>query len=123
MIEVNGVQLDFNMMDADFFERYIELASEMDRVMELELTDEEKKNPKNVSALFRKRCKAVKQFLDELFGKGTGERVCGEKDNLEVCLDAYMDIINGVHEIGRKAQERQKKRHAPILKSEAFEQL
>lgn len=96
IINLNGLELDFEMTDVDFYERYMENAEKLDKVMGLELTDEDKQNYHNIVKLFRKRCTAMREFLDHLFGEGTGSKVCGEKDNIEVCLDIYMTMCDGV---------------------------
>lgn len=96
IINLNGVELDFEMTDVDFYEKYMENAGELDKVMGVELTDEDKQDYHNIIKLFRERCAAMREFLDRLFGEGTGSKVCGVKDNIEVCLDVYMAMCGGV---------------------------
>ena len=96
IINLNGVELDFEMTDVDFYEKYMENAGKLDEVMGLELTDEDKQDYHNIVKLFRERCTAMREFLDRLFVEGTGSKVCGVKDNIEVCLGVYMDMCEGV---------------------------
>lgn len=100
IIKINGVELDFQMADADFYERYMERAREMDDVMKLAVKEEQRADYKSAVELMKKKCKTVKDFLDHLFGDGTGEQVCGKNDNVEICLDAYLAIIEGVEKYG-----------------------
>lgn len=106
MIKVNGVDLEFPMEDVDFYEKYMEHAVDMDNVMEISVEKDQRSDYKFVAELMRKKCKAVKDFLDHLFGEGTGDRVCGEKDNTEICLDAYLAIIEGVEKSGDSANKK-----------------
>ncbi|WP_346904900.1 DUF6673 family protein [Faecalicatena contorta] len=96
IINLNGVELDFDMTNVDFYEKYMENADDLDVAMNTELTDTEKEDYRKVVELFRDRCVAMKGFLDKLFGEGTGETVCGVKDDVEVCLDVYVAMCEGV---------------------------
>lgn len=35
----------------------------------------------------------IKYCFDLIFGKGTGERVCGKENDLLVCVNAYSELI------------------------------
>lgn len=98
IVSLNGVELDFDMMDVDFYERYMENAGKLDEVMGSELPEEDREDYRKIVKLFRERCAAMREFLDQLFEPGTGSKVCGEKDNIEVCLDAYIAMCRGVEQ-------------------------
>lgn len=106
MINLNGVDLNFNLSDADFYELYMENAANLDGIMNIEPGKEEENDYKKMSLLIRKKCDAVKTFLDNLFGEGTGSEVCGKNSDINICVNVYWDIIIGV----RKEQNENEKR-------------
>lgn len=83
MFEINGVQLDFNLFDADTYEAYKETYENTEN--ELEKVGEEK----NDAECFRIMCNAIKDCFDCIFGPGTGDEVCGQNSDFLKCIDAY----------------------------------
>lgn len=84
MFEINGVKLEFDVFDADVYEKYA--------TAKQKLVEDLSKTGKGDPAMFRKQCNAVKEFFDYTFREGTGVAVCGEKDNLKVCINAFCEV-------------------------------
>jgi hypothetical protein len=38
----------------------------------------------------------IKDFFDEILGTDAGKNICGEKDNVRNCYDAYYDFLDFV---------------------------
>lgn len=119
MINLNGVDLNFNLSDADFYEIYMENAEKMDEIMAVDPGDEEKNDYRKMSSLIRKKCDAVKAFLDALFGEGTGVKVCGKNSDINVCVNVYWDIIAGVRKEQIENEKKIKKKTANRAQSRA----
>lgn len=88
MLEINGVELDFDMFDAETAEAYEKGYEKMQStIAELQKTDK-------MSVVFHKGCSAVKEVFDTIFGEGSGVEVCGEKNNFKVCLEAFQALTD-----------------------------
>lgn len=87
-MKINGVEFEIDFTDADLLEK-IEKGSK-----EVYDKAEELKNKKLTPAEgIRQECKILKDFLDYVLGDGTSEKLFGNKDSLNQCLNAYEDII------------------------------
>lgn len=84
--KINDVELEYDAFDLDTAETYRrEKTAVTDKTSSLK--------DKDGLEIARGQCKAVKEFFDAMFGAGTGVRICGEKDNLRVCADAYAAML------------------------------
>ena len=87
-MKINGVEFEIDFTDADLLEKIEKGSKEVyDKAEELknkELTPAEG---------IRQECKILKNFLDYVLGEGTSEKLFGNKDSLEQCLNAYEDIL------------------------------
>lgn len=86
---INGVELEFNLYDLEnpeLKERYGAEIEKMKHVSE-ELPEG--------TALEQNKflCGRVKQMFDAVFGKGTGDRVCGRGNDLLTCMAVYEQLI------------------------------
>ena len=91
--------LDF--LDADVLEK-VEKASK-------KVFDECKnatKKAKAESEAVRNQCKAIAEFIDELFGKGTAEKLIKNGSNLFTCINVYGEVVS---EIEKNKAEQNKK--------------
>ena len=86
----NGHSFIYDIADADEAERYEAAIKRMG--------DTEKALPKDgsLSVIYRAQCKYLKTFFDDVLGAGAGVKVCGEKDNITTCYNAYMDFLRFV---------------------------
>ncbi len=83
MLEINGVELEFDILDADIAERYSAAGEELQaKLQELDL-----ETLSDAEAL-RQECYLVFDYFDEIFGEGTAKAIFKERTNLGRCLDA-----------------------------------
>lgn len=85
---VNFEELDFDATDADTLKKYLgamkvvsERANSMDAESEL---------PEQ----YRSLCESVKTCFDDIFGTGTGEKICGTNNSLKVCTNAFRELVD-----------------------------
>lgn len=86
-MEINGVLLEFNALDADVLERYENALATMQ--------EESKKDfsgSKN-SEILREQCCIIHRFFDGVFGDGTSQSVFLGKYDLKVCMQAAGALI------------------------------
>lgn len=90
---INGVEIEcFDTADAVVMEHY---EAVINRV-----TDTIKSMGGNLtkSQYIRKLCQTIFEAFNELFGEGTDKKVFGDSVNMNTCLNAYYDLIEGVNE-------------------------
>lgn len=100
---INGVELKFALYNADEEDtkkKYFDELNKMQIILaSLPEGTEQKKNAY--------LCGKIKQFFDNVFGKGTGDKVCGKENDLLVHVDAYDQIVS--------EQMRQNKKFSEIM--------
>ncbi len=87
-MKINNVELDIDFTDADILER-IETGSKK----VYEEAEELKSSTVSPAEGIRQECKILKDFLDYVIGEGTSEKLFGNKNSLQQCLNAYEDIV------------------------------
>lgn len=99
MLEINGVELEFDLLDADMAESY----ENAYRKMQKDVAN----IPKNLSLAenIRKQCKLIFNFFDEVFGEGTSKNIFGNKTNLRECIKAVETIIDHVNKDTEEANK------------------
>lgn len=95
---INGIELEFDFFDTEDVRRFETALAET----QAEIIQAEKKE--SLSDVYETVCQSVKSFFDTIFGEGTGDAVCGERDNFMNCINAFEVAIDTVDE-GRKALE------------------
>lgn len=90
--ERNGASYEFDFRDADDAAKYEAALAE--------LRDAEKSTPKDGSAseMIKQHCMMLKAFFNVCLGEGTGEAVCGKKNNISECYEAYDEFLAFVSE-------------------------
>lgn len=85
--EINGVQLDIDMGDVAFIERYEKAFEKME--------EKEAKVPKTGTTTDRAKAfvSIFYELFDDIFGEGTGNAIFDGKCNIRMCLDAYDDFL------------------------------
>lgn len=89
-MNINGVELDFHLYDADkadIRERYFDELDKMRNVAS-ELPDGTAQERNEYL------CRRIKSLFDHVFGDGTSTVVCGEGNDLLRHLDAYDQLVN-----------------------------
>lgn len=110
---INGVEFDIDVTDADFIEKYEFKYKEVEE----QINDlDKKKNTISIVEGIRQECKIIKDFLDYVLGEGASEKIFKGKDSLNLCLNAFEDIIDNVDKQHREMQERMNKYSPERLK-------
>lgn len=92
MIEMNGVQLDLNMADADENERVTTaLKNVSERISKIDTGASEADG-------IRMICREVFSCFNEIFGEGTDKKVFGNKTDLNTALSAFSQLVETVNE-------------------------
>lgn len=99
MLKINGIELEFDLLDADTAEKYDECMKEMQGI-------KDKVDGMSVGESIRYQCNAVFDVFNNLFGEGTDKKIFGGKTHLGKCLDAFEALVN---EANRQAEETDKK--------------
>lgn len=90
MLEINGVELEFDLFDVEMADAYETAYTEAQKTLaNIQKTDK-------LSEALRNGCTSVKKVFDTMFGSGTGEEVCGPRDNFKVCLEAFQALTDEV---------------------------
>lgn len=93
-ININGVALDMDVLDADVMERYETLCQNlMDKI-----GDKSAYEGKSTSEGMKYQCRAVDRFFDKMFGEGTADALFGGNNNLGKRLDAFGQVVSTVNE-------------------------
>ena len=87
-MKINGVELDIDFTDADILERIETGSKEV-----YNKAEELKTSTVSPAEGIRQECKILKDFLDYVIGEGTSEKLFGDKNSLQQCLNAYEDIV------------------------------
>lgn len=101
-IEINGTMLEFNIYDADTFERYEKAEN---RIKEAPEKAKKRQETEGFAGYIRSYCEDVKKGFDEVFGEGAGAKVCGENDDLEVCAECFASLAQAVKDQAKKLKE------------------
>ena len=85
VININGIDLELDLMDADVMEKFESLCTEIANKIQ---------EPTQYDGLssaegMRKQCKYVDRFFDDLFGEGTAKAVFGGECRLDDHLEAF----------------------------------
>lgn len=91
---INGVELEcFDTADADVMEHYESALNKTTK--ELSNLDGSKLTK---SQAIRKICQAIFSLFNELFGEGTDRKIFGDKVNMNICMNAYYELVEKVNE-------------------------
>ena len=105
MVKINNVELKIDVMDADFSEK---IETELEKVVSKSSSSDDRLKQGKVkrSQYLREQCKIVFDFFDNIWGKGTHEKIFGNRCNLKECLSVFEEFVNAYKEEDKKeAQE------------------
>ncbi len=88
-MKILDTEIDFDLLDADNIEKFENAAKKV----------KEKCEKKNIETLsysetIRKECEIINTFFDEVFGKGTAQKIFKGKMSLTEHINAFQDIVN-----------------------------
>ena len=87
-MKINGYELEVDFTDADFVEKIEKYAKKVSE--EVELT---KPKEMGMAEFIRKECEIVRNFFDNVFGKGTAKKIFGNKYSLSICISTFQQFI------------------------------
>lgn len=92
MINLNGIEFEIDFTDADIIEKIENGIKIVDKKV-----DDIKANLNEQMGLaegVKQACKILKDFLDDVLGEGSSEKLFGSKNSLNLCIKVYQDLIN-----------------------------
>lgn len=87
--EINGVELDYDAFDADTAGN-LQAAINAIKIAAEESGKLEERDAKGKINIL---CDAVRVAFDTVFGTGTSDKVCGERNNMLTCAEAYGKLM------------------------------
>lgn len=97
---INGVELQIDMEDADFQEKYQAAFEQM------EVTEKGLQKTGKLSDITRSYCDMFYQLFDNIFGAGTGNKLFGGRHNSKECDEVYTKFISICKEQTEAANKR-----------------
>lgn len=94
---VNGIEFDFNPLNANHIER-IRTAQAASEAIDKE---EKAKGSSDLAAVIRGQCRVVMVFIDGLLGEGASKQLGLDGNDLRACKKVSADILSAI----RKEQE------------------
>lgn len=87
-VNVNGVELEINLLDADVIERFEQLNKDISK----KIQDPKAYEGKTTAEGMKFQCRCVEEYFDSLFGIGTSNRVFPKNNDLGVRMDAFAQV-------------------------------
>lgn len=87
-VNINGVELELNLLDADVMEKFEGLLKDVQR----KIQDPKAYEGKTTAEGMRYQCRCVEEYFDSLFGVGTSDRVFPKNNDLGVRMDAFGQV-------------------------------
>lgn len=94
---INGYTVDIDVTDADFIERMEKANDNLNNEIE-RLKETVKDENFNIAEGIRQECKIIKDFFDYVLGDGTSEKIFNGKDSLNLCFQAYEELVKASEE-------------------------
>lgn len=108
-MNINGVELEFSIADVDTLERYLKAT---DKCSDTCGNLSHDGTASGIAKMSASACEAMKRVFDDLFGDGTGVKVCGKANNTKICRDAYSQLAEEYYAQIEEEQKENEKMHA-----------
>lgn len=102
IFEYNGVQLEMDMLDAAFVEKY---ENAFKRMGEAEEALRREPNIGSASERIRKYCQMFYDLYDDIFGAGTSEKMFGGTYNMRFADESYAAFLKAARSGQAEAEE------------------
>ncbi len=89
MVEINGVQLEFSVMNPNDMQRYADTQKELSKKAGELKERESSKDVQGYIEVLRGGCEIVHAFFDSCFGEGTSNLLFGRQTDFEKSISAY----------------------------------
>ncbi len=106
----NGVELEVDLQDADFAERYEKAFQKMGEA------EKDLQKIGSNSEMIRGYCRMFNNLFDDIYGSGTSEKLFGGRMNSGHCDEAYTLFLDAARACNAEAQQRRNafaSRYAP----------
>lgn len=88
-MQINGVELKFDIYDSDQTDRVKCYYDGLEQISHIKENSPKGSEQEKNNYL----CGTIKQFFDDVFGEGTGEKVCGSGNNLLKHIAAFNLLV------------------------------
>ena len=95
----NGAEYSFDVSDAADAQRM------EDALLKMDATEKALPKEGKVSVIYKGQCSMLKEWLDDVLGEGAGKALCGERDNVMSCYNAYEAFLDFVAEQNQYIQQ------------------
>lgn len=85
-LELNGKEIEIDLLDADTLEKYGKAIEPLRKTIEL--------NGDNAIVYVKSFCKVVYDFFDTLLGEGSAQMIFDGKQNMKLCNDCILKCIS-----------------------------
>ena len=84
--------LDVELEDIDLLD--LEVAEKVEKATKK--VEEKEKNNKatSLSEQIKQQCEIIFDFFNDIWGEGTDKKVFGDKTNIRICYEAYMEVLD-----------------------------
>lgn len=89
-MKINGIDLEFELFDVDAEDVKQRYFQELEKMKTIKADEPEGTEREKTVYL----CQRVKKLFDNVFGVGTGEKVCGTRNNVLSCIRAYEQLVH-----------------------------
>ena len=96
----NGVELEVDLQDADFAERYEKAFQNMEK------NEKDLQKAGSNSEIIRGYCKMFNDLFDDIYGPGTSDKLFGGKMNAGHCDEAYALFLDAARACNEEARQR-----------------
>lgn len=88
-MNLNGIEIDFNFLDADNVEKFENEARKV-----VEKSEKTQKEELTYSEAIRQECDVVEDFIDNVFGEGLSEKIFNGKKDLLDHIKIFQKIVD-----------------------------
>lgn len=108
-INIKGVELEINMLDADQAEKVEkELESVKNKCEKLQAN-----NNMKLSDGIRKTCQIVFDCFNSIFGDGTDKRIFGNRTDMGECMEAFAELAKQTQDSGMQTVQNITSKYSP----------
>ena len=102
---INGVEIDFDIMDADVLEKFEEGCREVKE----KVGSKKNYEGKSTADCIRYQCGVINDFFDNLCGEGTSAKLFHGKCNIEKSLETFAAVVAEIYDGNKRINNIQNK--------------
>lgn len=93
-VNINGTELELDLLDADAMEKYQTALNETTAALNEAATKYEGQEGLHVAESMRLQCQLTEAFIDKIFGEGTAKKCFKNPNHLGEHLKAFTEVCN-----------------------------